>query len=208
MAAEFGPTESDMNLGSRDRENEESQEIPNLLTEVEPIKKTFQEIRKREDLKELVEPPLRPACEELFDKNIRTKSTSANRDNVENGFAYVDIDYKTLSPENQAIGRQVGEVTEKEDSSTLKVKIPIDQNRPSVADVQRQAEEIAHRFKKQQLSWGYLTIEQLREEYTIDPGDKQYGPESFTALGFYYDEGKNLFYRSEELYLKATEPIV
>lgn len=86
MGYESGPTEDEMSLGSKDHEAEKSQEVPNLLTEVEPIKKTFQPIHKREDLKEVIEPPLLTAREELYDKNIRTISTSANRDNLKRRF--------------------------------------------------------------------------------------------------------------------------
>ena len=110
MSDEFGPTDDERGLSPQDRGLDAPEEMPIQLTEVEPIKNSFKHILKKEDLKEVVEPPLLTACEILYDKNIETKSSSANKDNVEQGFAYIYIDYDTLSPANQEIGKQIGEV--------------------------------------------------------------------------------------------------
>src|SRR5687768_7262504 len=68
------------------------------------------DVGQREDLKNLIEGPLLSACEELYDKNIDTVGSSANKKDVSQGYAYITIDFETLSARNQNIGRELGEL--------------------------------------------------------------------------------------------------
>ena len=89
------------------------------LIEVEPICESYVEILNRDDLTKIVESPLLEACQYLYDKHIRTLMTSANRFNVVGlnklsqnvekfysygeHFAWLWIDYGSLSPENKKL---------------------------------------------------------------------------------------------------------
>ena len=59
------------------------EKLPEKISEVEPIAEgRGRHVRTREELKNLVEIPLLATCEELYDKNIRTLSTSANKNDI------------------------------------------------------------------------------------------------------------------------------
>ncbi len=57
---------------------------------------------------ECLEAPIKEACKLLYDLNIRTTFSSANKQDVtrRNGYGWINIDYDSLSPENQAIADQ------------------------------------------------------------------------------------------------------
>lgn len=89
------------------------------LTEIEPIFESYVEVLNRNDLNKIIEKPLLPACQCLYDKNIQTLMTSANRFNViglekvsENAkshysygqhYAWLWIDYSSLSLKNKEL---------------------------------------------------------------------------------------------------------
>src|ERR1035437_10524830 len=80
--------------------------VPNslLISEMSAIEESGYSPTTRESLSKLVEAPLLEACEDLYDKNIRTAMSSANKKDIEyGGHAYIDIDFDSLSEENKAI---------------------------------------------------------------------------------------------------------
>ena len=128
---------------------------------MEPIEKSREiGILQRTDLARLVEGPLLSACEELYDKNIITLGTSANKKDVEHSDwenpgsykpgegAYIIIDFDALSVKNQEIGKTLGEVFFADGSNQLKIIIPLTKD-STFEDVQIRSQEITHKFVKQ-----------------------------------------------------------
>lgn len=210
MDKEFGPTENEMGLNTQDRESVKPPEAPKLLTEVEPIKENRNTtIKRRGEIKDLVEFPLVTACEELYDKNIRTLESDANKESVNLGQARLTIDFDSLSDANKEIAQQLAEVKVSGDGIRIAaVKIPIDQDRPLVADIQGKAREIARQFSKQKMRWANpVTLDQLKDWYGYKP-EEEIDPEVFVpSEDYYFDKKSELFYQSEEHYIKANEAV-
>ncbi len=174
------------------------EKAPTSIAEISPIKEPRnRRVRTRKDLEELVEAPLLGACQELYDKNIRTLSTSANVENITyGGEGHIVIDFDTLSDENKSIGSQLGAVAFGDNMNQLSIRIPITAT-TAVEDIERTAQSIAHKFKKQNMTWAPVwTFDQVREMCGIPP-DEEFEPEDF-ADQFYYEEKSGLFYLSKE----------
>lgn len=184
-----------------------SEKPPEKISEVAPIRESRNTmVRTREQLRELVEGPLLSACEEFYDKNIRTLSASANKQDIKYGAAHIVIDFDSLSKENKEIGKQIGEVYWADNINQLDIKISISAD-STFEEIKAFAESIAHKFTKQEMTWApSYTLEQVRKIYGIDSNDESYGIEAF-ADQFYYDKDKKLFYMSEEHARKARETI-
>jgi hypothetical protein len=182
---------------------EKSGIIPKKLSEIQPITESRNiDIKNREDLENIIEYPLLSACQELYDKNIQTLSSSANQKDVAIGHVYISINFDTLSDKNKEIGRSLGEVHFSDEMNILKIEIPINEE-SSVEDIKNEAENIAHKFEKQQYSVVTYTIQDLRGFYGIDRDDESFGPESFSD--YYWSSEHKLFFLSEEQFKKATE---
>ena len=78
-----------------------------LLSEIEPIEQGGLSVESRDELKHLVEAPLLEACQQFFDKGIRTVFSSANKKYVGTN-AHIALDFESLSPANKAIALSVG----------------------------------------------------------------------------------------------------
>jgi len=183
----------------------QSEKIPVKIAEILPIEQSSGvPVFTREMLRKLVESPLLSACEELYDKNIQTLSTSANQKDIKNGTARIVIDFDSLSDENKEIGRKLGNILKKGDMARLDIEIPVNKN-STAQEIKSLAESIAHKFKKQEMIWApSYTLEQAREIYGIDPNEEKYGVEAFADL-LYYDKERKLFYLSEEHARKVRE---
>lgn len=179
------------------------EKAPTKIGEIKPIEESRNTIvQSREQLKELVEGPLLSACEELYDKNIRTLSTSANKKDIQYGTAHLIVDFDSLSEENKGIGEQLGEIHRADKMNQLVINIPLTEQ-STASEVKEFAESVAHKFKNQPMTWApTYTLEQMRQIYGIDPNDETYDVEAF-ADQFYYDPEKKLFYPSEELAQKS-----
>jgi hypothetical protein len=174
-------------------------------------------VRYREQLVALVERPLLSACEELYDKNIITLATSANTQDVEindwehpgqkkpGDGAYIIIDFDTLSAKNQEIGKNLGEVYFADDGNQLKIVIPLTRE-STFEDVQIKAQEIAHKFVKQQYRVITYTMEQMRQTYGYEPDDESVQPEDFGG-NYYWSPEHKAFFLSKEQYEKAMEQV-
>ncbi|MEX1113004.1 MAG: hypothetical protein WD603_02660 [Patescibacteria group bacterium] len=101
----------------------------------------------RENIPRFVEQPLVEACQMLFDKNVRTTLTSANRhDRV----AVMFIDYDTLTPANRTVAGQIGRVRPIPDTSCslVQIEIPISAD-STVGSVSADAAAVAELFEAQ-----------------------------------------------------------
>ena len=209
MSDEFGPSQDEMGLTSKDTETEKPVETPTFISEVEPISSSINiTIKHRVEIKDLVETPFVTACEELYDKNIMTIESSANASDIKIGYARLQINFDSLSDANKKIAEEITEVSMSHDGMRVaEVKIPIDKENPLVSDIQLKAEEIAHQFKKQRMRWAApRTLGELKKWYGASYGEDS--PEYFVKdEGYYFDEEKGLFYSSEEHYIKAKETV-
>ncbi len=159
----------------------------------------------KESLKELVEAPLLEACEELYDKNIETTSSSANGENNVDS-ACIVINFDTLSEENKKVALQFGKPHLNEHAATpynsLTIEFPVSLT-STVGDIRKVAHQAVSQFHKQELTWGRTTIKDLAKSYGVAP--EQLTPESFPDK--YYDAQTGYLYYSEELYKKANNLI-
>ena len=156
------------------------------------------------DIPKFVERPLLKACIILYDKNIHTLSTSANAKDI-GQFAYINIEYDTLSTENKTIGEKYGQVVESDGKNLLTIKIPIQHPKVRVSEIKKRSLEIANTFKHQKMTWATrYTWEQLLQMYATTPEkaeEEGWTPETFSS--FYYDSQEKIFYLSEEHYKKT-----
>ncbi|HEU0050532.1 MAG TPA: hypothetical protein VFQ60_00560 [Patescibacteria group bacterium] len=179
------------------------------LSDVIAIQKNRGEaIGQREKLRGLVEPPLLSACEELYDKNIQTYSSSANKKDIEIGEGYIMICFDSLSEENKNYARKLGEPFTMDGQTMLRIAIPLKQN-DSVLDIENHSLEIVHGFKKQPATWvESFSLEDLRELIGLERDDPSGTPEVVTqGMNLYFDSHEGRWYGSEELWKKAHEKL-
>ena len=178
------------------------------LAEVPAIEESRnQMIVKREQLKKLIEQPLLEACEELYDKNIRTLSASANQRDIQAGEVYIIIDFDSLSEENQRIAQQYAEPIDYDDGKAVKVIIPVT-DKTALDEIIRETKKIAGTFQKQPAIWiPVYTLENIQKTagkhgYKDIPDDPEYWAKE---TGYFYDPKSKNFYLSEEHFQKANE---
>lgn len=126
-----------------------SDETP--LRAIEPIEQGGISVETREDLVVLVEAPLLEACQHLYDKNIKTIMSSANKKDITSGKVYIAIDFDSLSPKNQEIAKSLGEMFMMHGASpkpAINLEIPVDQD-TTIAQVKIQAKELVEKFQQQ-----------------------------------------------------------
>lgn len=179
------------------------------LAEVPAIQESRnQMITRRDQIKDFVEQPLLGACEDMWDKNVRTLSTSANKKDIEVGEAYIIIDFGSLSEENRQAAQQLAEPIDYDGMKAVKIPIPVSET-TTTDEISQKASEIAGTFNKQPATWiPTYKLEVLKKAYGIDPEETQYDdPSVWQDEGYYYDPVSKLFYMSEEHYRKANEEI-
>ncbi len=178
------------------------------IENIEPIdeKSDAETILEKNKLPEIIEKPLLEACEELYDKNVKTISSSANKKNIEDGEGYIIIDFASLSEENKEVARGYGDPYTHGEYKAVKISIPLDEF-STVENISEKAKEISSNFHKQEPVWiEAYTLEELKEAYKIPPGEEEFDhPETWEEEGYYYDSQNGLFYLSEDHYGKIRE---
>lgn len=183
---------------------------PVLLAETPQVGGGYCLVHTKEQLKEIVELPLLAACEELYEKNIRTIASSANKKDIEFGQANIMIDFDTLSEENKAIARKFA-APEKDTGhwgggQILLLMIPVSAS-STVKEISQQALAMAKQFKWQPAVWipkrtpesFTATIDQLKEGFYLEsPEYDDPNSAAWKRLGYDYDPEKKLFYSTEE----------
>jgi hypothetical protein len=181
-------------------ESFEGETEPKFLREVQAIEESGVRIKTRDDIARLVELPLREACEVLWDKNIETWQSSANKKDVAMGECYIIVGFDTLSPENQLIGSSLGKQYEYSGRKLLKISFPVERE-TSVTEIRDAAKARIEKFLPQKMTWGQrYTLKDLQKIY----GDTQRKLTAEDFSDFYYDDAQNLFYPSEEIYRKVN----
>jgi hypothetical protein len=181
------------------------------LAEIPPIQHTQGElITSMNDIERFVESPAVPACQDLFNKNIRTVSASANAKDV-NACAYIDVDASSLSEENRAIAARIGRAISYRGNRDQDASLPVDAYKLSAEVTSNDTEEsiaaklfgLAAEFQQQPLTWlQTFTMEQMKKVYGYKPHESP-APQLFTD--FYYDAVSGTFFPSEELFRKSQQ---
>ena len=172
------------------------------ISEIEPIEQSGAVTLTRETIKEVVEAPLVAACTMLYDKNIRTVMSSANKKDIERGEAYILIEYDSLSEENKMIAKGFAEPEEIEGRHYVHIPIPVS-SKSTIYEVHTHACSIAEGFKKQKNSW--------LESYTLDEMRGMFASASLSLdeiksiPDIFYDQHNEKFYLNEEHYLKVMD---
>lgn len=181
------------------------------IKNIEPIQETKVTIT-RENLSQFIEEPCLDACRYLYDKNIETYMSSANKEDI-GKYGYIDIVFDSLSMENKQI---VLNLLEKEDIKDkiefssgahgsepiriIKIKTPIN-DQTTVGEVRNDFMKILELFKLQDVLYGRFTYEQILEiiktSYGID--DNDIDKELIHDLGYIYCDKDNTYFESQEL---------
>ena len=130
---------------------------------VEQIQNSEGLIVGRDQLHTIIETPCLPACISLYDKNIQTLSSSANKNICAGDPAFIALEYRTLSEENKAIVQEMIDegiippiITDEKRRGAyyafIKVKVTDEDTVESVSD---KFMEITSRFKEQDVLYGH-----------------------------------------------------
>jgi hypothetical protein len=186
------------------------------IRNIQPIQLSQgQEVRQMADLERFVEGPALPACQDLYDKNIKTISASANQKDA-NGLAYIDVDYDTLSDENKRIAAENGEIMTymigeaaqpiEDQPKAVKLAVPVTPE-DTEETVASKLFELSERLQPQDLRWApTYSLADLKKVYGYD-SEEPVNLEDFVGEGYYYDPNSKLFHLSEELFRKSQETI-
>lgn len=164
----------------------------------------------KEWLSQIIELPMREACLYLFDLNIKTTASTANRQNLIFGAGGIGVDYDSLSSTNKAIADKLAEqdpVHYQISESGLNIRVPINSPDETVQKIHDRAMGLVKPFKKQNLTWARtMTLEQICGG-PVKPKIREKFIQQTEQGGSYFDREKNVFYPSKELYLKSQEVI-
>lgn len=149
---------------------EEDISRPVYIKDVDPIPESTKAVYSREDLEQIVEAPLIKACQELYDKNIRTIMSSANFHNINEGHGLITLRYDDLTEENKQVFAQLiqeGLATILRDfgrsgSIAHHILVPLDEN-STVQEVEAKALEIVERFLTQEAPLNSYTLDEMRQ---------------------------------------------
>lgn len=168
------------------------------LSEIEPTdfsRSTI--ICDSEHLKRLIEAPLIPACEILYQKNIETLDSTANRKNVEHGgTAGIAINWQTLSEENRRIAESLGlKPAPYDDTEVIEIQESINDD-TTVSELAEKFAITADKFLKQEPSWiPSWTMAEMKNIYGI-PQEEECAVQDFDQ--YYFDAKTDRFYLSED----------
>ncbi|OIP57625.1 MAG: hypothetical protein COX79_04595 [Candidatus Levybacteria bacterium CG_4_10_14_0_2_um_filter_36_16] len=176
-------------------------------------------ITKREEIPTLVELPLVEACENLYDRNIQTLSSSANSndinpENPDNSFANIIIDYNSLSGENKKIVEilikdgKADMIGNYDNRAVVRLRFPLARG-TQVKELQEVSVWISEQFRKQPMTWApTMNVDDVAKMYMSEEV-KDVDPQKLAEeIGYYYSPEEKLFYLSEEHYKKVKDGLV
>lgn len=179
-----------------------------IIADVFPIEQSRNAlVKERKQLKDFVEVPLLKACQILYDKNVQVMSTSANAKDI-GRWAYININFDTLSDENKEIGRRFGEISFADNFNHLGIKYPTNNPQVTIKEIEQYFVQIALQFKHQQMSWAkrYTWEELLRTYLRITPEEaKKRGYTKKSFSNYYFDKETGLFFHSKEHAIKFKQ---
>ena len=117
------------------------------IGDIEAITESGAMVKTREDLVAFVEAPLLEACQVLYDKNIYSVMSSANKQDLsdDKSCAYILINGQQLSPENREIAENI---CRRMSDGHYRLEVPISQL-STVGDVRREAMQLVSQLKQQ-----------------------------------------------------------
>ena len=126
-------------------------------------------VKSRDTLDLIIDPPCLEACKYLYDCNILTINSTANKKNIENGKGAIDINYHSLDDYNRKVVDSLvseGLIHLREDfdkesrDEVFSIEIPINEN-TTVEDFSNQMLTIAKYFQPQEIRYGYYTKDEF-----------------------------------------------
>jgi hypothetical protein len=208
-----------MSEEENDLEQEARKELrKKKLSEIEPFTDAHVEIRDRSDLAKVVEGPLLSACQKLYDRNIRTYMSSANKEALVNAepVAEFSINYEALSERNREIAEHLIEAKVAElvlrnytGPSRLIFSIPVT-TESTWGEIEDKSNEIADRFVAQRYMPEAYSPEFLVQRFAAQlnediPEGEEVRPDYFESYGYFYDSGTGLFFANPEDIRKLYE---
>lgn len=172
------------------------------ISEIEPLEDHHYKIENREDLSKFVERPLLSACQDLYDKNIETYMSSANKNNVGHT-AYLSIIYDTLSEQNKEIAKKLTEekivkFSDKNEArpSLINIEIPVTEE-TTWEDIEKSSKQITNHFMPQQHLY---TPDDLMNKFFLeiqeDESVNEITPEYFEKYGYSYNPENGMFLKN------------
>lgn len=180
-------------------------------------------VKDREDLRKIIEEPCLPACLTLYDKNIQTVNSSANKREI-GGQAYIGINYDSLDENNKQILDQLilngiieqlnlSDNPEQRGGRDVMIKVPVFED-DTVGKVSDRFMQIVSAFQQQDVLYGRHDEEQLFQ-HVIDMYGELLQPDEngnvefediedilTSAYGYVYDEELHIFWKTQDLYDK------
>jgi len=143
------------------------------IADIKPIAEgSSDHFYKKSALGKYVEEPVLKACEILWEKNIKTVMSSANRNDI-GRFAYIDIDYRFLSEKNKRIVKKKRYKFSKMHSSVpflcAEISLKIQDSKIDIDYIKRYFVDRANEFEHQELKWGFVKADKFIKE-KIDEG--------------------------------------
>ena len=149
-------------------------------------------VRDKSTLALIIDEPCLSSCEYLYDCNILTLNSSANRNDIATG-PFIIIDYPSLSDENKSVAKRLEEEgkikygkDENGNISTCAITFPISHD-STVEEVDNLFKKITSEFKMQDILYGYYTEEELDDMILSDLEDNQGYIEYNNSYMKYYD---------------------
>lgn len=165
------------------------------ISEVQPIEiNGYVAMPTKEQLKSLVEVPILNACGILWDKNIITGMSSANKKDV-GGCAYIDLPVRYLSAENLEIVQTLPNIMRYNVSGreeVIKITYPVNET-TTIEEVADYYDAIANGFSNQDILCGVYPIVKARKIYKeyagVDAPTNESDEEIARSLGMIVQDG-------------------
>lgn len=179
------------------------------IKDVEPIESSGSTLLTKDTMKDYVEEPCLDACMYLYNLNIQTYMSSANKKNVGN-FGSISIYFDdSLSDENKQIiqdlinrGNKNLKIDEY-DVAIASIDVPITEE-TTVGEVKDEFMKIVSKLKIQDVLYGRFSREEVIE-YIRDMAscrDLDVDEETIKELGFCYCKEDDIYFKNEELLRK------
>ncbi len=177
------------------------------ISEIEPIDDTScHTMAGLEDIRRMVEEPLQETIIELIqEKGVQPISSSANKNDIENEYGYITIDYDSLSQENKEILEKEGYEAEdfgiKKNIKVIDIKIPLEKD-STVEEIKQKAIQLTKQLKKQKADWiPEYSVDEIMREFFYQPEEKDEFLETEVEdlSGYYFDNQTQKFFDSEWL---------
>lgn len=154
-------------------------------------------VQSRIRISEIVEEPLLELCEWLYDMNIKTISSSANKKDINTDWCYIILDSESLSQTNQKIALRLGKSWNDNWTKTIKIVMPVS-SQTNIDDIKKWGAKILAEFEKQPMTWAQkYTLDELKSAYWIENNDTRFdAPESWEW--YHHNPGNWYFYTSIE----------